>query len=74
MDAYCLIPVVICYVCFYVQSGTKGRVVHVHAVRASVGSGGVTLFILNLDTRWKLVVNIMPRLLYLPDRTPVNFE
>ena len=69
MNVYCLIPVVVCYVCFYVQSGTKGRFDRVHAVRASVGSGGVALFILNLDTRWKLVVNIMPQLLYFRDRT-----
>jgi hypothetical protein len=74
MNAYCLIHVVVCSVCFYVQSGTKRRVVCGHAVRASVGSGGTALFILNLDTTWKLVVNIMPGLLYLRDRTPVNIE
>jgi hypothetical protein len=74
MNAYWLIPTVICSVCFYVQNGTKGRVVRVHAVRASVGSGGLALLIPNLVTRWQLVVNIMPRLPCLRDRTPVNIE
>jgi hypothetical protein len=74
MDAYCLIPVAVCYVCFYVESGTKSRVVRVRAVRATVGSGGTALFILNLDTRWKLLANIMPPLLYLRTRTPLNSD
>jgi len=50
---------------------TKGKFVSVQTIKAYTGSGGTIPFILNLGTRWRWVVNITLRPLYLQDRTPV---
>jgi ABC-type multidrug transport system fused ATPase/permease subunit len=48
----------------------KGEVIPIHAVKAYGGSGGIAQLILNLGTRWMLVVSPMSRLLLTHGRSP----
>lgn len=48
----------------------EGKVVAVHVMKAYRGKGGIPPHILNLDTRWKLVVNFTSGWLYLLEGTP----
>jgi hypothetical protein len=49
----------------------KGKVVPLHAMKSYSGRRGIAPFILNLGSRWRLVVNFTPRPLYLQEITPV---
>jgi len=49
-------------------------VVAVHAMKAERESKGTAVLILNLDTRWRWVVNLTPDPLYSRERCPVSFE
>ena len=52
----------------------KGKVVPVHAMKAYRGSRGIVPLNLNLDARWRWVVNLTPWQLYPWGRTPVHTE
>jgi hypothetical protein len=43
-------------------------------MKAYRGSRGIALLIVNLGTRWSLVVKLKPQPLYRRERTPVPFE
>jgi hypothetical protein len=51
-----------------------GKVVLVHAIKAYRGSRGIAPLILNLCTRWKREVDIIPRPLYPWESTPIAVE
>jgi hypothetical protein len=49
----------------------SGKFVSVQTIKAYRGRRSIAPFILNLDARWRRVINITPRPLYPHDRTPV---
>jgi hypothetical protein len=53
--------------------GEKGKVFRVHVMKASRGSRGIALLVLNLGTRWTSVVNFTPPSLYPRKRIPFPF-
>jgi hypothetical protein len=46
------------------------EVIPIYAVKAYRGSGDIASLILNLDTRWVLVISSMPQLLLIKGRIP----
>jgi hypothetical protein len=50
------------------------KVVPVQAMEAYKRSGGIVPLILNLSTRWRWLVNVMPLSLYHRERTPYGVE
>jgi hypothetical protein len=51
-----------------------GKIVPVHAMKAYRRSRGIAALILNLSTRWKIVVDFTPWPLYPRERTMVSIE
>jgi hypothetical protein len=52
----------------------KGKVVLIHTTKVYNGSGGKAPLILNFGTRWRLVINNTPLLLYPRERTVVPIK
>jgi hypothetical protein len=53
---------------------SKGKIVPMHAKKASGESTGIAPLILNLGARWNWKVNITPRPFYSRKRAPVPIE